>query len=267
MPEKDEDRDSTTETDRLAATAWLTDLRVALAFLTRLPTGRLGLGGEARLAGATRVFPVVGAVVGLGGGLVYGMASVLSLSPLIAALLGVGALVLLTGALHEDGLGDTADGFGGGRTRAQKLKIMRDSRIGAFGVIALVISLGARVGALADLESTGLVIAALVAAGASSRAVMPALMRYLEPARADGLGAKAGKPSFEALATGALIATALAIILLGWHGIVASLAAALLGAGVAGLTRAQIKGQTGDVLGAAQQASEIAFLLALAALR
>ena len=110
----------------------------------------------------------------------------------MAAVLAVGAGALATGALHEDGLADMADGFGGGSTRERKLAIMRDSRIGVYGVIVLVVVLAAKVGAIADLEGTGLVIAAMVAAAGVSRAAMPAVMLWLDPARAEGLAADAG---------------------------------------------------------------------------
>ena len=122
------------------------------------------------------------------------IAAGIGLPDIVAAVLAVGAGALVTGALHEDGLADMADGFGGGNTPERKLAIMRDSRIGAYGVIVLVVVLAAKVGAISDLGSTGLVAAALVAAAAASRAAMPAVMLWLEPARTDGLAVDAGRP-------------------------------------------------------------------------
>lgn len=266
---------------------WSSDFGAAVRFLTRVPwpsrpteptepepaaadaaaadTGTAAPGPG--LTRAARAFPIVGALLGLVGGIVYAIAFGLGLPSLVAAILAIAAMALATGALHEDGLADMADGFGGGGTAADKLAIMRDSRIGAYGVIALVLALAAKVGALTDLESTGVVMVALIAAAASSRAVMPAIMAWMRPARADGLGASAGRPTTNHVFTGIAIAVVLSVVLLGWTGIVALLVCALGGFAVAWLARRQIGGHTGDVLGAAQQLAELFFLLALAAVR
>ena len=102
----------------------------------------------------------------------------------------VAATVLVTGCLHEDGLADTADGFGGGGSKERKLEIMRDSRSGAYGVAALVLSILLRVGAIASLVDPALVAAALIAAHAGARAAMPVFMAAVPRARHDGLSAK-----------------------------------------------------------------------------
>ena len=130
------------------------------------------------------------------GALALGLADRLGLPPLVCAGLAVGALVIVTGALHEDGLADVADGFGGGATRERKLEIMRDSRIGAYGAAALALSLILRVAALSALLDHGLGAAAagLILAGAASRAAALAPLALLPAARADGLGAGAGAP-------------------------------------------------------------------------
>src|SRR5581483_1985388 len=122
------------------AIGWRDDLVTASLFLTRLPLARLlrappPASAEA-LTHALRAFPLVGAAIGLIAALVYWVAALFGLAPLPGALLAVGATVLLTGGLHEDGLADCADGFGGGRDRDSKLAIMRDSRIGSYGVLA-----------------------------------------------------------------------------------------------------------------------------------
>ena len=251
-----------------AVRTWRSDLRTTLLFLTRVPLkGARADGDRPPLGRAVRAFPIVGALIGLAAGIVYGIAIGIGLPDIVAAVLAVGAGALITGALHEDGLADMADGFGGGRTRERKLAIMRDSRIGAYGVIALVVVLAAKVGGIADLGSIGLVIAAMVAAAAASRAAMPAVMLWMEPARSDGLAADAGHPPSTHVWTGLALAAVLAVGLLTWSGLVAFLVAGLGTAAVAWLAERQVGGHTGDVLGSVQQFSEVLFLLTLAAVR
>lgn len=251
-----------------SARAWWNDLRAALRFLTRLPMKPAPAEGtDPPLGRAVRAFPFVGGLIGLFAGAIYAIASGLGLPDIVAAVLAAGALALATGALHEDGLADMADGFGGGEARADKLAIMRDSRIGVYGVIALVVVLAAKVGAIADIERAGLVIAAMVSAAAASRAAMPAIMLWMEPARSDGLAGTAGRPPAPQVWTGLGLALVLAVGLLAWTGLVAFLVAGLGAAFVAWLAARQVGGHTGDVLGGAQQIAEVLFLLALAALR
>ena len=245
--------------------AWVRDGLAALRFLTRLKLAAGSASGD--LTGAARAFPLAGLVVGLGGGIVYVLASALSAPALVAAALAVTATALLTGALHEDGLADMADGFGGGRTIEDTLSIMRDSRTGAYGALALVLSVTIRVGALAAFtEAPGAALGALIAAHAGSRAGMAALMHVLSPARSDGLAASAGRPGFEAVAWAGGMAIVLALL---GDGINGGLAALIVGAAAAGavglLAQRRLGGVTGDVLGAAQQASEAAMLVAAAA--
>ncbi len=123
----------------------LRDLGGALRFFSRLPIP----GGEGDFARSLRLAPLAGALLGLAGGLVFIAALSLRLPVAAAALLGLGFGALVTGGLHEDGLADIADGFGGGFTAARKLEIMKDSRIGAFGALALILSVGLRASALA----------------------------------------------------------------------------------------------------------------------
>jgi adenosylcobinamide-GDP ribazoletransferase len=254
----------------------LADLAACLRFYTRLPLP--GLAGDANPHGmldfsrASRLVPIAGAFVGLLGALVLGLAANLGLAPLPAATLAVAALLLVTGVMHEDGLADLADGFGGGANPERKLEIMRDSRIGTYGAAALVISLLLRVGTLAGLVASdlGLAVAVLVAAGAVSRAAGLLPLALLPPARTSGAGFAAAKPSLEALQ----IAAALALVcgclpLLAGASlprvVAAGIAAALAAYGVTALARRQIGGHTGDVAGAAQQAAEIAVLLTYSA--
>jgi adenosylcobinamide-GDP ribazoletransferase len=242
-------------------------LALGLMFLTRLPIRLDGALPDDALARAAWSFPVVGVLVALAGAGAAILADAIGLPAPASALLALAATVALTGALHEDGLADTVDGLGGGRTRERKLEIMKDSRIGSYGVLALVIGVGLRAAALASLvqEPRLHLLGALVAAHAGSRGLLPILMRALPPARPGGLGASAGVPS---------ISTALAALALGafagFWGLggglgLAGMILALIGLGVVGaLARRQLGGYTGDVLGAAQQVGEIILLLAAA---
>jgi adenosylcobinamide-GDP ribazoletransferase len=139
--------------------------------------------------------PVAGVAVGLVGALVLALAALLGLPLLLRAAFATAALVAATGALHEDGLADVADGFGGGATRARKLEIMRDSSIGAYGAIAIALALILRVGALAAALDGGFWRAAfsLTLVAALSRAAALTPLALLPPARADGAGAAAGR--------------------------------------------------------------------------
>jgi adenosylcobinamide-GDP ribazoletransferase len=245
----------------------LRDCKVALAFLTRLPMREEPPWGAADLAASVPWFPMVGAAIGLAGGLAYGLAVWLGLPPLPAAAVALVATIWATGALHEDGLADVADGLGGGRTREDKLAIMRDPRIGSYGALALVLAVLARAGAIAAVAEPSAVAAALVAAGAGSRATLPAVMAALPPARLDGLAASAGRPHPLRAAAAFLIAALLALILLGGAAPAALTAGALGALAVALLARRQIGGYTGDVLGAIQQLAEIGVLFGVLAAR
>jgi adenosylcobinamide-GDP ribazoletransferase len=250
------------------------DVADNLRFFSRLPTPPGGAAGEAgatlnfkRIAWAT---PVAGALIGAVGALALGLAVLLRLPPFIGAAFAVATLALATGALHEDGLADVADGFGGGPTREAKLAIMRDSRIGAFGAIALVLSLILRVGALAALERAGFGVAAasLILSGAASRAGALVPLRLLPPARPDGAGARAGRlETTDLIAAGlsvAVVAFTTGLVALGvGRAVFACILALAASWGLSALARRQIGGQTGDVAGAAQQAAEIACLCAL----
>ena len=242
------------------------ELRIAVIFLTRLPLPHPGGVAPGELARALWSAPVVGIAVGLIGAAVYGLAHALHVPALPAAALAVAATLLVTGGLHEDGLADVADGFGGGTTRERKLEIMRDSRIGSYGVCALVLSLLLRVGALASLADPALVAAALIAAHAAARAGLPAFMRLVPPARADGMSADAGTPPPESTLAATLLGAIVAFAALGLGaGILALLLVAAGFVFMAWLCSRQIQGQTGDVLGALQQIGEIAVLLVAAA--
>ena len=238
------------------------EIKASLAFCTRLPLLHDTPTGGSDVGKAAWAFPIAGIVVGLIGALVYGVTHHFGVPAWPAAALSVVATLLATGCLHEDGLADTADGFGGGKTRERKLEIMRDSRIGTYGVCALVLSLLLRVGALASFPNAHLAVWALIAAHGGARATMPALMVLLPPARSDGLSFAAGAPSGQSVAVAALIGfVVLAICLHPLGGVVTVVYLAVAVALIAWLSRRQIGGQTGDVCGALEQVSEIVILL------
>ncbi|MGE0259026.1 MAG: adenosylcobinamide-GDP ribazoletransferase [Alphaproteobacteria bacterium] len=241
------------------------EFAIAAGMLTRFP-----LPAEAAepgaIASAGWAFPLVGGGVGALCAAVFLIAGLLGLPVGPAALLAVGTGIAATGALHEDGLADTADGFGGGDTRDRKLAIMRDSAHGTYGVAALVLSVGLRAAAVAAIGGPVFAGLALIAAHAFSRAVLPATMLLLNPARTDGLGAAAGRPGRIVAVAAALIGAAVALATLGPRAGALALLVTGVAVAVAGmLARRQIGGYTGDVLGFFQQIGEIAMLLVAAA--
>lgn len=252
---------------RSGLAGWIADLHLALVFLTRLPMPPLPPRPSEALAQAMRCFPLVGLAVGLAGGVVFALARD-AVTPLAAGLMAVAVMALLTGGLHEDGLADTADGLGGGRDRDHVLAILRDSRIGSYGALALILGVGLRAAALAGAADATAGLAAVVAAATLSRGLIPAAMTLSRPARDDGLGAGAGRPrggeTLSALAIAAVVAT----LCLGLGGAVVALACAVAAGGaVLWAAHRRIGGYTGDILGAVQQAAEIAVLLAAVAAR
>ena len=251
----------------------LSDLATAAAFLTIAPAPAGG--GLERLARAAGFFPVVGAAVGVAGGAVAALALWAGFGAGLAAVFAVAAQVVLTGALHEDGLADFADGLGG-RDHAARLAAMRDSAVGVYGVLALGGATAIRVGALAEILATGVTrleaptaLAALAATGALSRAALAGAMRWTERARNDGLAASAGRPPAAALALAGLSAGLCAAPAGFVFGAAATAAAALTAAAAAAalcrLAARRLGGATGDVFGAVQTVAETAALCALAA--
>jgi adenosylcobinamide-GDP ribazoletransferase len=246
----------------------LADLSAALGLLTRLPTGWLPQHDSAAgFARSVWAYPFVGFGIGAAGGAVLAGGLALGLPPMVAALWSLAATLLLTGGLHEDGLADTADGFGGGRGRERKLAIMRDSRIGSYGVLALVLALGLRAALLPALGPGLLALAATCGAAASlGRGAILLLLGWLPPARADGMAASLARPPGPALLAGGALALLPAWLLLPDR---AALAATLAAGGavllLGRLARRQIGGQTGDVLGAAVVVAEAVALTAVVA--
>jgi len=235
------------------------DLLGAVSFLTRVPTGT-GAVQPAEIARFVPWFPLVGALVGVVVGGLYAGASVL-LPPLVAAAVAVTAGVAVTGAFHEDGLGDTADAFVGGGDREDTLRILKDPRLGTFGVAAVAASLLLRVAAVAALTPTS-ALAALPAAHALSRATAVGVMAVFPPAAETGLGAAyaralSGRQALLGVATGMVLAAAL----LGAWALPAAGLAGVAALGLGRVARRRVGGVGGDVLGAVQQAGEILTLL------
>jgi adenosylcobinamide-GDP ribazoletransferase len=254
---------------------------LALQFFTRVPvTGRIAAWvgySPAMLRASAAHFPAIGLLVGL---LAAAIAAALLVwlppgpfAPFVAAVCSTTATVLFTGALHEDGLADVADGLGGSLDRERALEIMKDSRIGSFGALALGLALAAKLSLLALLGSLDarVLCAGLVLAHVLSRAWPLLLVRWL-PYVGDAAGLRA-KPMAEAISGGSLAAAWLwvvlaAVAIAAWQGpgFIAAplLASAVVLALMARLFVRRLRGFTGDCLGATQQACEIACYLGIA---
>lgn len=240
-------------------------LRLAVAFLTRIPNAHPPRAGQHHFGWAHAFFPAVGALIGLLVASVQIAASALGMSGLAASGLGLAAGALLTGCLHEDGLADTADGLGGGHDRHRKLEIMRDSRVGTYGAAALILAMIVKVGSISQAHGWTLVVA-LAVAHSLSRSAATVVAKWLPPARLDGLGATAGRIPLLAITVSLLSSLAIGAALLDVLRLSASIIATCIAAGtMALLAKRQIGGQTGDILGAVQQLAEIALLLVLTA--
>jgi len=239
---------------------WRRDVFLALGFFTRLPfpavSGHLGT--------AARAFPFAGLVVGLIGALVYFVAMEIGLSGLLAALLAVAATGVVTGALHEDGWADVCDALGARGGMEQRLEIMRDSRLGTYGGLALIFSTSIKVAAIANLGAPELVAGALIAAHTLARGVLPLVMARMPLARANGLAVNAGRPSITTANWSLVIALIIAVIAVAPVAALVALLAALAATWfVAKLAQAKFGGYTGDVLGAVEQVAEMAILVNL----
>jgi adenosylcobinamide-GDP ribazoletransferase len=246
---------------------WVRAAGASITFLTLLPVGRaLEFDGDDVARGAP-LFPVAGALLGAVAGVVDwqlgGVAPAL-LTGVIVALLAIGA----TGALHIDGLADFADGFGG-RTPQERLRIMRDSRIGTYGACALGFDIAIRVAAYATMAGQAGQIWIVVSAGALSRAAGPplaAVSRYAQPASGKGSPLRAmGAPGTVALTVA--LAAGITVAAVGARAAIAIPVAAISFAIVGRSSHRRLGGITGDTAGAAIELSELAILATLASLR
>ncbi len=243
------------------------DLAASFGLLTRLPVRVDAAAAQARGAAAAWGWPVVGAVVGAVSAGAGVAAVAVGMPATIAAAVALATGAMLTGAMHEDGLADTCDGFWGGWTRERRLAIMKDSAIGTYGVLALVLVTLARWSAVAALLQGGSAWFQIIGVAALSRVPMVAIMAALPNARGEGLAHAVGTPRALTVALAAMLAFVIGAVALGV--VVVPVASVMAGAGlaVALLARARIGGQTGDVLGAAQITTEVAGLAVIAAMQ
>lgn len=253
-----------TQNDRFNIRNAAGDIAAAFMFLTRLPVR----GDDRPMSQAAWSFPLVGLGVGVIGGIVLAVGHSLHLPPLVSAALALATTAMATGALHEDGLADCADGLWSGQDAARRLEIMRDSRVGGYGALALALTSLAKAGAIAALTSSGgaaTAVGAMIAAHVLGRGAMVAMMHLLPRASSSGQAAAHGAPD----RTRTVIAIAIAVVsstlfvplpALGPAVIVA--AAVTIGAGF--LVQSKLGGYNGDTLGGTEQLVELAVLATLA---
>lgn len=241
----------------------LIDVPAAFGLLTRLPLRLSTAKVTARGAASAWAFPIVGIFIGLMAAASAAAVHFLGLPSAVAAIVAILVPVMLTGAMHEDGLADTADGFWGGWDKARRLEIMKDSHIGTYGTLAIGLSLllrGVLITALVGQEEymQGLILAAMM-----SRASMVGLMTFSPNARGGGLSSSYGRPSNAVSLIAVIICICTALLIIPSHAVsitfIACLSTILCGL----YAKAKIGGQTGDVLGATQQVTEIAVLFTL----
>ena len=251
------------------------DVARSIGFLSRISVpSRYFIGHDGTLSRAVGAFPVAGVLIALPSAALFAILLALHADPLLAAFLALGLQVMLTGALHEDGLSDTADGIGGGRDRESALVIMKDSRIGSYGAVALILSFAIRGSAMAVL---GAVLApaqagiALIGIAALSRAAMVWHWSLLPSARSDGVAASAGMPEGTATSLALFSGALICLVLTGGatsfvEGVVVIAASGLACWGATRYVDAKIGGHTGDTIGASQQLTEMVSLSILAVL-
>ncbi|MCE6077177.1 adenosylcobinamide-GDP ribazoletransferase [Agrobacterium vitis] len=256
----------------MTLTALVDDLARSLGFLSRLPiASRFFQNHSGEMSRTPRAFPLAGAVIAAPAGLLLALMLGLGASSLVAAFAALALQVLLTGALHEDGFADTADGLGGAN-REKAIDIMKDSRVGTFGVLALVFGVGMRVAALASLvNSLSPIHVALVMIGSAavSRALMVWHWHALPPAKPDGVAASLGRPTDNTLYAALFLGLAVAVVTIAPVTSFHPLAVMLVASGAAAfaanrLILRKLGGQTGDTIGATQQICEITALASIA---
>ena len=242
------------------------DIPAALGLLTRLPIRVDTDAAQDRGARAAWAWPLAGAIVGVIAAVAGALALWLDLPHSVAAGIVLAVQIIVTGAMHEDGLADSADGLWGGWDKVRRLDIMKDSHIGTYGVLALVLSVGLRWAALSSLIGLGWLWPAVILAAVLSRLAVVGLMHALPPARIGGLSRSVGRPPRQTLALACGIGLGAALIWVGPWALALTLTVGGVATGWAMIARSKIGGQTGDILGAAQQLAEITVLLTLLAL-
>ena len=238
------------------------EILITLSFFTRIPFKKVFRDSQTPpMAQLVWAFPLAGAILGLLCGVVYHLLYSAGLAPVLAALLTLTFELLITGGLHEDGLADTADGFAGGKDKESRLSIMRDSRIGSYGTLALILSLLLRATAITVLLQPSIVIMVYVVSGAMSRAMIAITMYALPNARVDGLAAWAGKPSRMQMYCSVILACIITLALLKTPGLALIVAAIIACDVMCIIAKQKIEGATGDVYGAIQQIVQITMLI------
>ncbi len=230
------------------------EIGLAIGLLTRLPLPAFETRTCASLGSAFWAYPLAGALIGAVSAAILCLAIAAGFTPLVAALMALAAGITASGGFHEDGLSDFWDGLGGGRTREEKLAIMRDSRIGTYGAMALLLTIGMQIALIVDLQQyAGLETAAfaIIAAEIAARGAIAMPACLLEPARTDGLGRLLTGLQPATVAAAILIAVFASAGLLGLTGIVLAACAAIGALGITLLAGCFLRGFTGDVLGAA----------------
>ncbi|HBF31985.1 MAG TPA: adenosylcobinamide-GDP ribazoletransferase [Rhizobium sp.] len=255
-----------------SVSALITDLARSLGFLSRFPVaGRFFEGHSGEMSRTPRAFPLAGVVIAAPAGLFLTLLLGFGAGATLAAFAAVTLQILLSGGLHEDGLADCADGLGGGASREKALEIMKDSRVGSYGVLALLLSVGIKVSAIASLinklEPINVVLC-LIGMAALSRALMVWHWHALPAARPDGVAASLGKPDDQSLYTALLfglgIATMAIVPFAGFHPLVVSVVISVASAyGFQHYVSRRLGGQTGDTIGATQQICEMMALATL----
>lgn len=251
------------------------DARICLIFFTRIPVSWPEDLPRERITRAFQAAPIVGLTIGLIGALVYAAAFwAFNGSVHICATLAVAAQVLATGAFHEDGFADFFDGVGGGQTPEARLEIMRDSRIGTYGGVALLLAIILKIFLISEIAIVWQVGLCFIISGTLARVALVHFMTLVKPAAQDGISAAAGQPTkFEATTAtimGGVIAgiSVIAAFQLGFIlPAIGAIVGAAIGAGLVGLMSVKhLGGQTGDALGASAVAAELGALAGLVAL-
>lgn len=233
----------------------IAELQLAIMLLTRLPAGQLK-DPAPELSQARWAFPVVGLIIGAIAWAIHSATTGLGASPALAAILALGAVILSTGALHQDGLADFADGLWGGQNQERRLEIMRESTIGSYGALALGMSCAIWIASVTQL-ATSAGLATFLAIGVLTRVAMTVCLATMPSARSDGLGAQAARDAPPNWTIAALLSLG-ALIALGVDGLIVAVVIAAAAFAIARIAQQRIGGQTGDVLGTVQFFSETA---------
>ena len=244
----------------------IADIPAALGLLSRLPVRVDFVAAQTRGPKAAWAYPVAGALLAIIAASLAQIALFAGLPSTLAAALALASVIITTGAMHEDGLADSADGLWGGWDAARRLAIMKDSHIGTYGVLALLLSLLLRWQALSVIIEAGALWPALIAAAMTSRAAMVPVMHMLRHARDTGLSRSVGQPPRSAALIAVAIAAIATLLMLHSASLVLIGIAVLTATACARIAHSKIGGQTGDILGATQQIIEIAVLISLTAL-